>query len=1246
MIRSRRSFAWSLVLALLCASFVAAQQTPTVALAVGLPCPAGESCIVVTSAADPFNDVYPPAANPQPDYRCDATTTDGCTLREAITLANAAAAGTKTRIQFSVPRGSAGYATRFYLGQTVETWTIRLIAPLPGIEHDNTNIDGFSQEQFTVGISNGFGPTIVIDGGPLTNGTTTFPPQGTGGLLVHSSNNVIQGLGIINFKTSGSGGSTLLGIGIEIAPNTNPVNSAIGNIIRGCYLGVDEIGQNAAPNSYGMWVQTNGNTIGGSNALSSQDPNIVSGNFNDGILITGGNNLVRGNYVGLNRDGNVAIGNRESGVNMRTSSGNIVGTPSTPLDSTFGNIISGNGQNGVFLSNGSNNIINGNLIGTDGTGGFAIGNAVDGIRIESSTSPTSNNKIGEKDFFNRNIISGNGGAGIHLAGFKTKDNVVLNNFIGPSAGGVGLTGLSNRNGIIIDNGADSTTVGGALLGNFLSLAADNEANLISGNISDGVVISGTVSQDNKLFGNTIGLDESRGFLFGNGGRGIVVLNGPQTVTIGGAGTLGNVISANGGGGIAILGKPSAPITDVLILGNIIGLRRDPAARPYNASVPINFAAGNNGDGVYVNNADKVRVGGTVAEANTIAKNIGNGIFSTGTNFTIIQNNSIGGLKIGPTTYKNLGNTGNGIRVTGTLTATANLVVYNGLNGVWVTGGAKSPLTTNTVNFNGMNGFLIDGSAADVQIIGSTIYSNTLNGVFVQGGVDNPQQVKIFDNSMTGNAITGNKKGIVLTPGTTPGSIVTSPNHDIDPPYLLHIDQTGKLSGKIRITPNNPAIGACAQPCVIQLFTTNPQTLDTQGRDKLNATVTIVPDSLDPSVGNFSAAVGSVPAQLALTATDKNGNTSEFAVFTSTFGLDIQPPRSSSAYPGDVVVYTHRITNTGTVDFTNIQFSAFSKLGWPFKLAPANPISLLSGASKPVTLTLTLPTGADPRVRIPNTELTRLTVSATTANPALVTTKSITDTTIVGARFQLDASFKLPGRNGSGAPGTIIDYTRTLTNTGNVTGTVTLTATTDLGWTTLITPTSVTLPPGKVIGVVSSVAIPLGTIAGTVAKTKLTLDGSQVGLPLVDKQQLLITDTTTVLLTPKATMVFNQQAQGSAGKTVVFCHTVTNLSNGAATFTLTGVSSLGSKISFVSDTPGRQLVNGNTFTVGITNADKSFSFCARVLIEPRAAKGQQDLVAIGMTDAQGAVVGGASVRDLIDVVAGLMLPRIYVPLIRR
>ncbi|HEU5101810.1 MAG TPA: NEW3 domain-containing protein, partial [Roseiflexaceae bacterium] len=669
--------------------------------------------------------------------------------------------------------------------------------------------------------------------------------------------------------------------------------------------------------------------------------------------------------------------------------------------------------------------------------------------------------------------------------------------------------------------------------------------------------------------------------------GVLLDTGTKNNRIGGATTAErNVISGNGGPGVTISGTATLSNT---ITGNVIGLRSASAGGAF--AIP----GGNNGDGVLITGGAKYsRVGGTEAEGNTIGANTGNGIrvSGSGTDNTILQSNLIG-TSFTNNSYLALGNSQNGVQV--------------------------------------------DGQAVNTQITGSKIYSNTLKGVLVSG--TGTQRVKIFDNSMQGN-LTG---GIDLTPETTtppagpPTGSASNPNHDIDPPYGLHIDQTGKLTGKVRLTPNNPAVSACAQPCTIQIFAANPQTADGQGRDKLNVTVSLTPDSQDPSIGNFSASVSSVPAQLALTATDKDGNTSEFATLTRQFGLDIQPPRASSANPGQTVIYTHRITNTGTVDFTNVQFSASSKLGWTTKLEPSSPITLLQGESKPVTLTLTLPSGSATNVRAGLVEQTRLTVSATTINPSVVTSASITDTTTVLGKFILDASFK-NGRAGTGAPGTVIDYTRTLTNTGNLTGTVTLTASTDLAWTTSITPTTVQLPPGKSIGVRTSVTIPQGATANTVAKTTLRLNGTP------DAQNLVITDTTTVLLTPKATMVFNDIKDGAAGETVQFCHTVTNLSNGPATFTLTGVSSLGSKITFVSDTPGRQLVNGKTFTVGITNADKIFNFCANVVVDPLAEKGQTDFISIGLTDEQGAVVGGASVRDQINVVRGDL--RIYLPVARR
>jgi hypothetical protein len=1208
MFRSRRSFAWSLVLALLCASFAAAQKPPIVAHAAG-------ATINVNTTEDLFGD-GPPGSSTGPDQGgCFSNSANPllCSLRQAINDANRTPGST---IKFRINSNESTDESIVIPGNppTIigrQTWRIQPDPlPLPAITADGTLIDGLSQAEFIGGNPNVSGPEIIIDGVNVFN---------YGGLVITGPNVEIRALGLINFTGSSSpSDNSLKGVGIEVAA------TASGAKLLGNYIGTIGYGP-AKNNDFGIWLRGNNNTVGGNSSALTYAFNVISGNNKDGIILEGSGNVIRGNFIGTDDTGLIAVPNGGNGIQLRfgTAQNNIIGTDANDpaLQRVYRNVISGNGGYGILINEASNNSIYGNRIGVSQAGTTKIPNTGGGIRIAGALFASANNTIGGISEFSRNFIAGNGGPGIYLNGFLVSGNKITNNYIGLGLDGSvpAGTGSNNTVGILLDDGSHDNTIGGPIDGAIGVISSIAQHNVISGNSGDGIRLQGRQTQNVNLITNK------------------------NTIS-------GNYIGTSPGGAFAIPNTGNGITLNTKVQNTIIGSTTD---TKFSNRIGYNLA-----NGIFMTGGE-VKI--TRINKNTILRNALNGISMTGANDTLITSNDQAAYNqifengnsgiaatdsVSTTVRYNalLRNSQQGVGVGGTsdtFKITNNDIISNTLNGIDFANGSNATIDKNNLKLNKGNGVIVEGQALNVTITNSQIYSNTLNGVVVKdGGATGTQKVKIFDNSMQGNAAAGNKKGIVLTPtGFSPAGLVTNPNHDIDPPYQMHIDQTGKLSGKIRLLPNNPAVSGCAQPCTIQIFTTNPQTLDTQGRDKVNATVSIVPDSTDTNIGNFSAAVGKVPPQLALTATDKDGNTSEFAVFTSTFGLDIGPPRTGTAIPGQVITYTHRITNTGTVDFTNIQFTGFSKLGWPFKLAPANPITLLSGQNKPVTLTLTLPTGSDPRVRAGLVELTRLTVSATTSSPALVTTASVTDTTTVLPKFILDASYKL-GRNGTGTPGTVVDYTRTMTNTGNVTGTVTLGASTNLGWTTLITPTSVQLPPGKSIGVTSSVTIPQGATAGTVGKTTLIFNGTP------DAQHLVITDTTTVLLTPKATMVFNQQAQGYAGKTVQFCHTVTNLSNGAATFSLTGVSSLGSKITFVSDTPGRQLVNGHTFTVGITDADKSFNFCANVLIDPFASKGQQDLVAIGLIDTQGAVVGGASVRDLIDIVGGLMLPRIYMPLIRR
>src|SRR5262249_41849328 len=149
--------------------------------------------------------------------------------------------------------------------------------------------------------------------------------------------------------------------------------------------------------------------------------------------------------------------------------------------------------------------------------------------------------------------------------------------------------------------------------------------------------------------------------------------------------------------------------------------------------------------------------------------------------------------------------------------------------------------------------------------------------------------------------------------------------------------------------------AACNSCTIQIFRPDPTRLDGQGN---NFITQVTPDGS----GSFSALLGSVPPQVLVSATDGAGNTSEFALFERFYEVAIVPPRPQQhAVPGQVVTFTHFVTNTGSIGLDDLVITATSKLNWPLTVAPPTPFALAAKTSRPVTLTLTLPLGSDKRV---------------------------------------------------------------------------------------------------------------------------------------------------------------------------------------------------------------------------------------------------------------------------------------------
>ena len=154
-------------------------------------------------------------------------------------------------------------------------------------------------------------------------------------------------------------------------------------------------------------IPTNDNRIGGT---VEADRNLISGNTVDGIQMNGGdgrghsNNLIDGNYIGVDVTGTVAVGNTNQGVAMfgTSNTNNVIGGTAPGA----GNVISGNGGDGVRIPSAgtTGTLVQGNKIGTNAAGTAGIPN---GARRPHDTGATSNNTIGGTTAAAANIIAYN-----------------------------------------------------------------------------------------------------------------------------------------------------------------------------------------------------------------------------------------------------------------------------------------------------------------------------------------------------------------------------------------------------------------------------------------------------------------------------------------------------------------------------------------------------------------------------------------------------------------------------------------------------------------------------------------------------------------------------------------------------------------------------------------------------------------------------------------------------------------------
>lgn len=674
---------------------------------------------------------------------------------------------------------------------------------------------------------------------------------------------------------------------------------ATGNQVLGNYIGIDYVGNVALPNwSDGVLIQNApGNTIGGTASLARNIIASSSGGY--GLHIRGAaatGNQVWGNYIGTASYGDLDLGNSSGGVLIENAPANLIGGASAGA----GNLISANGPQpsssmpGVILRGAAatGNQVVGNRIGTDAGGTYDLGNSGDGLFLDGAPG----------NLVAGNLISGNDGDGIEISGAGASGNQVVGNSIGTNLTGTGL--LPNQtwwNAQIMDSGVRINAAPGNTLGG--TTAA--ERNLIGGG-DIGVRIEAEAATGNVVQGNFIGTNANGTGQLANA-IGIEILAAPENTIGGTAGTTPggacsgacNLISGNSSSGIRL-----DSCSGTVVQGNFVGVDVNGVAKlPNYHAVNISYAA------------DNIIGGTTSAARNLISGNYGSAVYVDGPSSTgnLIQGNFLGTDTTGTSALGN--NYGVWIWDASNTTIAGNLISGNSWAGVRILGKNTSAFETTTLVQGNRIGTDASGTSAlgnlqagvEIWATGNTIGGhapgagnliafNGRAGVSVVGGTRNA----VAANRIVANGGLGIDLGDDGATANDSGDGDEGANHLQNYPVLTSVT-TGSsgtmVSGVLNSTANTTFR--------VEFFsgaTCDPSGYG-EGETYLGST-TVTTDGHGGAslVATFATAI---PAgdQLSVTATDANGNTSEFSACASAVPTSVWVASFTAQPSGEAILIT-------------------------------------------------------------------------------------------------------------------------------------------------------------------------------------------------------------------------------------------------------------------------------------------------------------------------------------------------------
>ncbi len=602
---------------------------------------------------------------------------------------------------------------------------------------------------------------------------------------------------------------------------------------------------------------------------SNQLKNISFSGFNwNGLTLEyadATNNTIAGCWFGVDSTGTNAAPNAFQGILVAGgASRNIIGGT---------NVLSGNLQYGLFItdSNTTGNVILGNFIGTTVGGSNALANGDSGVFIGNGTS---GNTIGGTNSGARNVISGNSQYGIFLT--NTTGNVISGNYLGVNA--TGTVSLSNvLSGVALFGGAQNI-IGGTVAG---------VGNVISGNGNYGVDIRNPVATGNFVQGNLIGLGANGTNAIPNAFGGVHFDSGSQSNTVGGtvAGAR-NVISGNADGGVFFNG---AGTSGNLVEGNYIGTDitgtnavpntiagiyapypGGPSGNIIGGTTPgaRNVISGNTSYDVYFSGPG---TGGNLVEGNYIGVTP-DGAHSVGSTFAGVilfggaTNNTIGGAAAGAGNVIS-GSYGYGVYISDA--GTAGNVVQRNIIGADATG-------TNALG-NGYHNVIIQLGATD-NVIGGTNAGAGNVIAFSPGAGVLLLNANTTNNTIRGNSIFSNGfLGINFSNAPAEANhigFLAGPNNMQNYPVITNA--FGYAGSTIVLGNLNSLANRSYSIDLYRNFSPDPSSYG-EGQFYVG-TVSVTTDGSGNAAFAYTNNAGNYAGQyITTTATDTNGNTSEFSL---------------------------------------------------------------------------------------------------------------------------------------------------------------------------------------------------------------------------------------------------------------------------------------------------------------------------------------------------------------------------------